>query len=232
MATEYNAAPGEQGPGEQGPTPRGTAKEGIAVVGAGGHAKVVISTLRAAGEEPVACFDSNPETWGKVLAGIPILGPPEQGTAKGYCRAILAIGDNHARQRLAAELGFEWATAIHPTAWVDPSARIGPGSVIFAKAVLQADCVLGRHVIVNTSATVDHDCRLGNFAHLGPGANLAGDVDLGEGAFLGTGSCAIPGVRVGAWGTVGAGGALIRDLPAGRTAVGVPARCLPSKGAS
>jgi carbonic anhydrase/acetyltransferase-like protein (isoleucine patch superfamily) len=47
-----------------------------------------------------------------------------------------------------------------------------------------------------------------------------------EGIFLGIGSSVIPGRRIGAWTTVGAGAAVIHDLPAQVTAVGVPAHVL------
>ena len=47
---------------------------------------------------------------------------------------------------------------------------------------------------------------------------------VGEGALVGIGASVAPGCAIGARATVGAGAAVVRDIPAGATAVGVPAR--------
>jgi acetyltransferase-like isoleucine patch superfamily enzyme len=71
---------------------------------------------------------------------------------------------------------------------------------------------------------VDHDAVLGDGVHVCPGARVAGEVTVGDATWLGIGSSVIQRVRVGADVTVGAGAAVVRDLPDGVTAVGVPAR--------
>lgn len=196
----------------------------VALFGGGGHAKVVLATLRDAGWTVVCAYDDDPAKWGTTLCGVPIVGGDDR-IATGPRRAVVAIGSNRARQRVAARhASLEWVTVVHPRAWVDPSVRLGPGTVVFAGAVIQPDTVLGAHVIVNTGATIDHDNALGDFVHVAPGCHLAGEVHVGEGAFLGTGSSVIVGVEVGAWSVVGAGGVVIRHVPPGVTAVGVPAR--------
>ena len=200
----------------------------VLVLGAGGHAKVVVSTLLAAGRAVAGLLDDDARTHGTRVLGLPVLGPLaelERRGAEAAVAAVIAVGDNAARKRIAARFpGAAWATAVHPRAEVHPSARLGPGSVVFAGAVVQPEAELGAHVVINTGASVDHDARLGDFVHLAPGARLAGAVVLGEGVFLGMGAAALPGVEVGAWTTVGAGGVVVEDLPAGVTAVGVPAR--------
>jgi sugar O-acyltransferase (sialic acid O-acetyltransferase NeuD family) len=197
----------------------------VVVLGAGGHAKVVLRTLEISGYEVVGVFDDDPAKMGMSLLGHAVQGSIEDAALLGCPRAVLAVGNNRTRQDLAERLPeFEWITAVHPTAWVDASVTIAPGTVIFAGAVVQPETVIGRHVIVNTAATVDHDCLLGDFVHVAPGAHLAGQVSLGEGSFLGIGSTVIPGKQVGGWVTVGAGGVVVEDIPAGVTVVGVPAR--------
>lgn len=191
----------------------------VSVLGAGGHARVVVSTLRAAGFTVAGLYDDDPAKWGTSLAGVPVLGPLDQATGL----AVIGIGHNPTRRSIAARLRtLTWISVVHPAAWVDPSVRLGAGTVVFAGTVIQPDAVLGDHIIVNTGATVDHDCVLGDFVHVAPGCHLAGHVALGTGAFLGIGSAAVPGVRIGAWATVGAGGVVIADVPDGAVAVGVP----------
>lgn len=195
----------------------------LIVVGAGGHAKVVVGMLHALGVAVEAAFDDRAELWGKALLGVPIRGPISdlRGVRQ---KGVLGIGGNAARKKIGEGLTLDWQSFVHPRAWVDPSAVIGPGTVVFAGAMIQPEARIGAHVIVNTSASIDHDCVIGDFAHLCPGTHLAGNVTIGEGTMLGTGASAIPGVKVGAWSVVGAGGAVVRDLPSNVVAFGVPAR--------
>lgn len=197
------------------------------MIGAGGHAKEVVATLRAAGVDVEAVADDDPDRWGEEILGVPIRGPIESCCDPGT-PAVLAIGDNAARRRLAEALPCDWRTAVHPTASIAEEVEIGPGSVVFAGSVLQPGSRLGRHVIVNTGASVSHDGRIGDFVHLGPGVRLAGNTTVGEGAFLGVASSAVPGRTVGPWSTVGAGAVVIDDVPERSVVVGVPARPLRS----
>lgn len=194
-----------------------------AVLGAGGHAKVVIATLEAAGWEVASAWDDDAERRGGEVLGVPVLGPiagsPEAG-ADGY---VIAVGDNRERRRIAEELRLPWVTAVHPAATVHPSVTLGEGSVVFAGAVIQPDSRLGRHAIVNTAASVDHDCRLGDFVHVAPGCRLGGCVTVGEGTLVGIGSSILPSVTVGSWSTVGAASTVIGDLGSHITAYGAPA---------
>jgi sugar O-acyltransferase (sialic acid O-acetyltransferase NeuD family) len=203
----------------------------VAVLGAGGHAKVVIATLQAAGLTVAAVFDDDETKRGSLLLGVKVQGRLAEFASSSYRHAVIAVGHNATRMRLAERLAkqlptIEWITAVHPLTCVHPSVRLGAGTVVFAGAVVQPDTVIGAHTIINTGATVDHDCRVGDFVHLAPGTHLAGDVCIGRGAFLGIGAAVIPGRRVGEWSTVGAGAAVVKDIPAQATAVGVPARIL------
>lgn len=198
----------------------------VTVLGAGGHGKVVVATLQAAGIEVTAVLDDDPARWGGELLGVEIGGP----TARlEHGMAVAAVGDNRARAALVGRFGpgVTWIPAVHPSAVVHPSARIGPGSVIFAGAVVQPDSAVGAHVIVNTGATVDHDCRLGDYVHVAPGAHLGGHVTVGAGTLVGLGAAVLPERALGSWAVVGGGATVAADVADGATVVGVPARPLP-----
>lgn len=196
----------------------------IVVIGAGGHAKVVISALRASGHEPIAVLDDDPAKRGSSVLGVTVRGALHLLAEMRCDGAVMAVGDNRTRKRIVSEVNVRWVTVIHPAAYVDPTAQVAAGTVVFAGAIIQPDTVVGEHSIINTAASVDHDCIIGDFTHLAPGVRLAGDVRIGEGTLMGIGSVAIPGVRIGNWVTIGAGAAVIGDITSDTVASGVPAR--------
>ena len=119
---------------------------------------------------------------------------------------------------------LEFATAIHPSAIISPSAKIGEGSVVMAGAVINADAVIGKHCIVNTGATVDHDCVIGDYCHIAPGANVSGGTHIGEGTWIGVGACVIQCLNIGKDCMIGAGSVVVKDIPDGVTAYGNPCK--------
>ncbi len=197
----------------------------LIVIGAGGHAKVVVETARAAGWAVLGTADNNPEA---RVFDLPHLGSPDALEPKFGVRCVIAVGSNVARARIGEQLDkhHEWAILVHPAAMVSSRASIGLGSVVFAGAVIQPDVQIGQHVIVNTGAQIDHDGQLGNTVHVGPGAILAGNVTLEDGVFVGAGGVISPGVTVGAWSILGAGAVAVGDLAGQTTFVGVPAKLI------
>ncbi len=204
---------------------------GILVVGAGGHAKVVLDVLRAAGREIAGVTDPH-LPMGGLFEGVPCLGDDgawEDLFRSGLRTAFVALGDNRRRRDAGAELralGFELANAIHPSAILSPSTQLGTGIAIMPGAVVNASTTIGDDAILNTSATIDHDGRIGAGAHVAPGCHLAGYVTVGEGALIGVGSAVGRGrpVSIGAWARVGTGSVVFRDVAPGTTVAGNPAR--------
>ena len=208
----------------------------VVIIGAGGHGKVVLDVLRAAGvHRPIGFLDADPAVANTAVAGLPVLGQinllPKLRQQK-IRHAIVAIGDNRSRQSYIKSLrehGFELASAVHPTAHVSPTAKVGQGAVVCPTAVVGTEAAIADGVIVNTGAIVDHECVVGECVHLAPGVLLAGRVSVGTGAFVGLGSRVIQCLTVGEWATIGAGATVIRDVPAGVTVVGTPAKVLPPR---
>lgn len=208
----------------------------LLLLGAGGHAMVVAETALATGRfSNIAFLDDRCTGPGQLpdRLGWPVIGPfafaLEPHIREQFPYALVATGKASVRMEWLLQLasaGYELPVLIHPTAWVSPSAQIGVASVVFAKAVIQTQTVIGSGAILNTSCSVDHDALLGDCVHICPGAHIAGEVCVGDRSWIGIGSSVIQQIRIGADVTVGAGAAVVRDLPDGTTAVGVPARVL------
>lgn len=186
---------------------------------------MVASTLIAAGNEVIGFYADAPSAWGTEVLGIPVIGPISEISSAHCSHAIIGIGDNEARKRLAARVDIDWINVVHPFAWVHPDVRIGEGTIVCAGAIIQPEVQIGSHVILNTKASVDHHCRVGDYVHVAM-AHLAGHVSVDEGAFLALGSTVLPKLHVGAWSTAGAGAVVTKNVPPRTTVVGVPARVL------
>jgi len=201
----------------------------VVLLGAGGHAKVVIELIRAEGAYEVAAL-LDADTTPRQVLGLPVIGDDdrlEELRRQGLTHAFVALGGNALRLKVARKaqaLGFTLVNAISPAAAVSPTARLGVGVAVMAGAVINAEARVDDLAIVNTGARIDHDCILGESCHVAPGAALAGCVEVGRLAFLGVGTAAIPGVRIGEAATVGAGACVVKDIPPGVLALGTPAR--------
>lgn len=198
------------------------ATDKLILIGGGEHARVVLDVLLECGAQVLGLYDPK---FSGTLFGVPLLGayrPEEFPEAK----AIVAIGNNATRKRVAATCAHAFGFALHPSALVSKFSTVGQGCMVFHKAVIQAQACIGNHVIVNTGAQVDHDCVLGDFVHLAPSATLCGTVLVGEGTLVGAGATVIPGIKIGKWATIGAGSVVTENIPDYALAVGVPAKVI------
>lgn len=207
----------------------------LAIIGVGGlgrMARQIVEDLnRVAMRWQLVCYlDDDPAQHGRSIDGTPVAGGVEQLFAQPDLWAVIAIARTTVRRRIATYLGdhsFDrFATLIHPWAWVGHRTLLGSGSIVYPGAMLDSDVQIGAHAVLNKGCTVGHDAVLADFVTLAPGVNIGGAVHIGEGVDMGIGSCTIQGVSIGSWSIVGAGAAVIDDLSANVTAVGVPARVI------
>lgn len=196
----------------------------LVILGAGGQAKVVITTARLCGYDPVAIYDDDENKIGRSFAGVAVVGRicdlPEDFSGQ----AFIAIGCNRVRKKIAERLcRAQWPILVHPSAFVCETASLGPGTIVCAGSRVMVEVEVGRHSIVNTGANIDHECEIADYCHICPGCNLAGAVKIGEGCFIGTGASIIPLMQIGSWSLVGAGATVIANVPEKVVVVGVPA---------
>ena len=200
-------------------------KENVFLIGAGDHAKVVLSTLEACHIGCAGIYDDNPALWGKSLWCIPILGPVSEMPDTPETMAVIAIGSNEVRRRMAARFkNVCWPALVHPLGIVNSSVRLGEGTMIFAGCIVESDAVIGKHTIVNSACFIGHDTTVGSFCHLGARSALGNNVSVGDDVFIGMGAMVKPYVNIGCDVLVGMGSSVLKDLLVGGTYVGTPAR--------
>jgi acetyltransferase EpsM len=202
----------------------------VAVIGHGGHSKVVSDIIRAnKGLQIIGYLDNKYEKI-QIINNF-ICGPVGaiKQILEGYddVKFVMAIGDNKARKSIVEKFQFSsmhFVTIIHPSAYISPNAIIGPGTVVMPKAVINADVVIGNHCIINSGSIVEHDSVLEDFVHLCPNTTVAGTVKIGEGSCVGSAATIIPNIRIDEWTTIGAGATVIDHIAANCLAVGTPAK--------
>ena len=210
----------------------------LVIVGAGGHSRDTFDIVEAAVErhpgswELLGFVSEVADDHGRDHHGARVLGGFEWFAGRRDVAVVIAIGDPKARARLAAraeQLGLPFATLVHPAAVVSRHARVGPGCIVSAGVMVTSSAAIGAHVILNLGCTVAHDAVVEDCCTLAPGVHVNGHARLCTGCDLGAGAVVLPKVVIGAGAVVGAGTVVIKDLPAGVTAVGVPAHIVKSR---
>lgn len=129
--------------------------QGLHIIGAGGHAKVVVALAHALGLNIAGVYDDRPLPMPDIL-GHPVVGPVGEISDDAGTQAVIAIGSNEVRRAIVTRFHkVDWVTLIHPTAWVAPTSLLGSGTVVMAGAVIQPGVQVGEQVIVNTAASID-----------------------------------------------------------------------------
>lgn len=207
----------------------------IILIGAGGHAAVIIDILKAmqlSGEkfEIKGLLDDRQEM--REWMGYPILGTTQSvlDFNNQETQFIISIGSNQVRKNIYERYpNLNYISAIHPTAIIGSQVTIQSGTVVMPSVVINANSRIGKHVIINTGVIVEHDNTIGNFVHLSPNTTLSGGVSVGERCHIGTNSTVINGMKIGSNTTIGAGTTVIKDIPAHVVAVGSPAHIIKYK---
>lgn len=203
----------------------------IILLGAGGHAAVILDILKAqiANGEKIKIKGLLDDSGKLEWMGYPILGSTLEANDfnEENTYFIIAIGSNQMRDKLSQKYShLKFFTAIHPSAIIGSQVNIGAGTVVMPNAVINANSQIGQHVIINTGTIVEHDNLIDDYVHLSPNATLCGTVRVKPLTHIGAGATVIQGKMIGMQSMIGAGATVITDIPDQVVAVGTPAKVI------
>ena len=190
-------------------------KKKLAIIGAGGHGKVVGEIALLNEYKLINFFDNKVNE----IKGFPFTISGDLDYLKknlnDYNAFFVAIGDNEARfnkMNWLKELNVNIVSLVHPKSTISKFCSLGKGTCVMANAVVNPGTLIKDGVIINTSASIDHDCIIEDFVHVSPNCSLSGSVRIGKFSHLGTGTSVHPGINVGSNVKTVIGSKVFRDI--------------------
>ena len=187
----------------------------LAIIGAGGHGKVVGEIALLNQYDTIDFFDDRINE----IKNFPfnIIGNLEflKKSLKNYDNFFVAIGDNVVRCDKISWLKNEKkniVSLIHPKSTVSQFSSIEAGSCVMANAVINAGTNIKAGVIINTSSSIDHDCSIEDYSHISPNCSLSGNVRVGKFTHLGTGTSVHPRINIGQNVKTGIGSKIFKNI--------------------
>jgi sugar O-acyltransferase (sialic acid O-acetyltransferase NeuD family) len=205
----------------------------IVVIGAGGFGRETLDVLVALNEvKPIwsilGVIDDAPSP--ANLTRLTARGIPHLGGLSDIPRDVavaVGVGSPRARQAIVAELArssHSYPSLVHPSAVVGTRFQHGEGLIVLGGVSIGTDVELGAHVHLNAHAIVGHDTNLLDYVSVNPNATVSGECVVGPRTLLGASSTVLQQITLAEDVTIGAGALVTRDVTAGVTAKGVPAR--------
>jgi sugar O-acyltransferase (sialic acid O-acetyltransferase NeuD family) len=146
--------------------------------------------------------------------------------------AVIAVADGVVREKLAARCRGDgviaWSVAAGNAVIMD-DVLIGEGSILCPFVTLTSNIRIGRHFHANLYSYVEHDCVIGDYVTFAPGVKCNGNVLIEDHVYIGAGAVIKQGrpgepIVIGRRAVVGMGAVVTKNVPAGVTVVGNPAR--------
>lgn len=149
-------------------------------------------------------------------------------------KVVIAIADGKIRNEIATKCaadGLEFMSVFSPNHVNLDSCTIGIGAIFSPFTMLTSNIEIGVHFHCNIYSYVAHDSVIGDFVTFAPGVKCNGNVVIEDFAYIGTGAIIRQGrpgnpLRIGAGAVIGMGAVVTKDVAAGETVVGNPARQL------
>lgn len=206
----------------------------LVIIGAGGFGREVADTVRSINQVKktynlLGFVDDDEQLKNKTINDMIVLGNREDLKAlciSGKIHAAIAIANAQIKREIARDLdGFvTWENIIHPTAQVSDYCEMGTGNILQAFSLVGPNTRVGNHCMLNTKSAMGHDARIDDYVSAMSLCDITGGVHLKEGVYLALGVGIIPGITVGEGAYICAGSIVFKDVEAGATMIGNPAK--------
>ena len=188
----------------------------VIIIGASGHSAEITDYITHYNNSvaPELCFDvvgyidDNKESYNNYSFLGPYIGTIKDHEVSLDAEYIMGIANIQFRRTIIQnflEKGARFATLIHPTAIISPSAIVGEGCLVAHNASIGAKAKVGNFNMLNSRCTVGHDSILGEFNFIGPQVVLSGFTKVGNNNMFGVNSATIPTIEIGDNNTIAAG---------------------------
>ncbi|MDY0150883.1 MAG: acetyltransferase [Candidatus Cloacimonas sp.] len=118
------------------------------------------------------------------------------------------------------------ASVVHPTAYVNPSTKIGYGVLISPHCSSSYGPVIGNFVHMYTNAFIGHDSVIEDYATLTAHSIVGGRVHVEKGAHVGLNACIREDLTIGKFAVIGMGAVVVSNVPDYAVVVGNPAKII------
>lgn len=204
----------------------------LAIIASGELGMQVAHWATVEGSYEIAGFFDDTEPAGTEKNGYRILGSSDnidaQYTQGGFDCLMLGIGYRYLQRRKELFERYKgripFANIIHSSSYVDPTAQLGEGILIYPGCIIDKKVFISDNVLLNIGVTICHDSRMGAHSFISPCVSIAGFVSIGECANLGIRTTVIDNLSICDNVQTGGGALVVAPIEAPGLYIGSPAK--------
>jgi sugar O-acyltransferase (sialic acid O-acetyltransferase NeuD family) len=202
----------------------------IILIGGGGHCKSVIDVIEQENKFSIIGILDSKDKIGQNVLGYNIIGTDDdiENFAKKHKNFAITIGQIKSpkiRKKIynrVIKANGKLPVIISPLAYVSKHAKINYASIIMHSAIVNANSIIGKCVIINTKANIEHDVKVGNFCHISTGATLNGNVSVKNGVFIGSNTVVNHNIEIAKNSIIGSNSTVNKSITNAGTYAGCP----------
>lgn len=169
----------------------------LLILGAGELGCQIVHYARLDGRYEIVGFLDDTISNGTLVNDVPVIGDMKDFCLlykrKIYDCVFIGIGYDHFdfKEKLYNSIVLSeipLATIISPQVYIDPTASIGNGVILYPGSLVEKDAIVEDNAVINIHTTIAHNARVGKHSFVAGGAVLAGYASIGMNCFIGVNS--------------------------------------------